>query len=153
MFEGNILFVNISKTPNVKVIVQNLLNYKDMQPNFQIQSDEDAINQLSQLLNHLTPNPILLILDDVWLGSESLLEMFKFDLPNYKILVTSRTAFPRFKLTRQLKPLDDVDAMTLSRHSASVHDGSSYVPAEEDVKEVLYQSVRDIKSLSKKKNL
>ena len=146
MFEDNILFVNVSKTPNVKVIVQNLLNYKDMQPNFQIQSDEDAIDQLSQMLNHLRPNPILLILDDVWLGSESLLEMFKFDLPNYKILVTSRTAFPRFKFTYHLKPLDDVDAMTLFRHSASLHDGSSYVPAEEDVKKVLCQSVRDIKS-------
>ncbi|KAK7834209.1 putative disease resistance protein [Quercus suber] len=71
----NILFVNVSKTPNVKVIVQNLLNYKNMQPNFQIQSDEDAIDQLSQLLNHLRPNPILLILDDVWLGSESLPEL------------------------------------------------------------------------------
>ena len=149
MFEGNILFVNVSKTPNVKVIVQNLLNYKDMQPNFQIQSDEDAIDQLSQMLNHLRPNPILLILDDVWLGSESLPEMFKFDIPNYKILVTSRTAFPRFKFTYHLKPLDYVDAMTLFRHSASLHDGSSYVPAEEDVKKVLCQSVRDIKSLLK----
>ena len=72
MFEDNILFVNVSKTPNVKVIVQNLFNYKDMQPKVQIQSDEDAIDQLSQLLNHIRPNPILLILDDVWLGSESL---------------------------------------------------------------------------------
>ena len=148
MFEGNILFVNVSKTPNVKVIVQNLLNYKNMQPNFQIQSDEDAINQLSQLLNHLTPNPILLILDDVWLGSESLPEKFKFDLPNYKILVTSRTAFPRFKFTYHLKPLDDVDAMTLFHRSASLHDENSYIPAEEDAKKVLCQSVRDIYSLS-----
>uniref|UniRef100_A0A7N2LYM7 RPW8 domain-containing protein n=1 Tax=Quercus lobata TaxID=97700 RepID=A0A7N2LYM7_QUELO len=78
IFENNILFVNVSKTPNVK-----------------------------------------------------------FDLPNYKILVTSRTAFPRFKFTYHLKPLDDVDAMTLFRHSASLHDGSSYVPAEEDVKKIV----------------
>ena len=81
MFEGNILFVNVSKTPNVKVIVQNLLNYKNMQPNFQIQSDEDAINQLSQLLNHLTPNPILLILDDVWLASEPFLKSLRLIFP------------------------------------------------------------------------
>ena len=117
MFEKNILFVNVSKTPNVKVIVQNfffffrnkqnLFNYKDMQPKFQIEKDEDAINQLSQLLNHITPNPILLILDDVWLGSEPFLpEKFKFDLPNYKILVTSRTAFPRFEFTYHLKLLE-----------------------------------------------
>nr|XP_023889709.1 probable disease resistance protein At5g66900 [Quercus suber]XP_023889710.1 probable disease resistance protein At5g66900 [Quercus suber] len=137
MFEGNILFVNVSKTPNVKVIVQNLLNYKDMKPNFQIQSDEDAIDQLSQLLNHLSPHPILLILDDVWLGSESLPEKFNFDLPNYKILVTSRTAFPRLKFTYHLKPLDNVDAMTLFRHSASLHDENSYIPAEEDAKKIV----------------
>ena len=81
MFENNILFVNVSKTPNVKVIVQKLYKYKKMQPEFLIQSDDDAIDQLSQLLNHITPNPILLILDDVWLGSEYLPEKFKFDLP------------------------------------------------------------------------
>ena len=137
MFEKNILFVNVSKTPNVKVIVQNLFNYKDMQPKVQIQSDEDAIDQLSQLLNHIRPNPILLILDDVWLGSESLPEMFKFDIPDYKILVTSRTAFPRFKFTYHLKPLDDVDAMTLFRHSASLKEGSTYIPPEDDIKKVL----------------
>ena len=83
---------------------QNLFNYKDIQPKFQIEKNEDAINQLSQLLNHITPNPILLILDDVWLGSEPFLpENFKFDLPKYKILVTSRTAFPRFEFTYHLK--------------------------------------------------
>ena len=150
MFEKNVLFVNVSKTPNVKVIVQNfffffflrnkqnLFNYKDIQPKFQIEKNEDAINQLSQLLNHITPNPILLILDDVWLGSEPFLpEKFKFDLPNYKILVTSRTAFPRFEFTYHLKPLNDVDAMTLFRHSASLKEGSSYIPPEEDIKKVL----------------
>ena len=78
-----------------------------MQPKFQIEKDEDAINQLSLLLNHITPNPILLILDDVWLGSEPFLpEKFKFDLPNYKILVTSRTACPRFEFTYHLKLLE-----------------------------------------------
>ena len=122
--------------------MQNLFNYKNMQPEFLIQSDDDAFYQLPQLLNHITPNPILLILDDVWLGSEYLPEKFKFDLPNYKILVTSRTAFPRFnKFTYHLKPLNDVDAMTLFRRSASLHDGSSYIPAEEDVKKVLCQLV------------
>ncbi|KAK4584481.1 hypothetical protein RGQ29_022278 [Quercus rubra] len=137
MFEDNILFVNVSKTPNVKVIVQNLFNYKDMQPKVQIQSDEDAIDQLSQLLNHIRPNPILLILDDVWLGSESLPEMFKFDIPDYKILVTSRTAFPRFEFTYHLEPLNDEDAMTLFRHSASLKEGSTYIPPEEDIKKIV----------------
>ena len=125
----------------MKVIVQKLFDYKHCRPEFLIQSDEQAIEQLPQLLNHIGPNPILLILDDVWLGSESLPEKFKFNIPKYKILVTSRTAFSRFEFTYHLKPLNDVDAMTLFHHSASLHDGSSYVPAEEDVKKVLCQFV------------
>ena len=141
-FKENILFVTVSKTPNVKVIVQNLFRYKNTQPMFQIQSDEDAIDQLPQLLNHIGPDPILLILDDVWTGSESLPEKFKLDIPNYKILVTSRTAFPRFGFKYNLKPLNEVDAMKLFRHS--LQDGSSDIPdgvSEEDVKKVLCQSV------------
>ena len=124
----------------MKVIVQNLFDYKCFRPEFLIQSDEDAIEQLPQLLNHIGPNPILLILDDVWLGSESLPEMFKFNIPKYKILVTSRTAFPRFEFTYHLDVLNDVDAMTLFCHSASLQDGSSYIPAEEDIKKVPFQS-------------
>ena len=116
-------------------------------------SDEDAINQLEHLLNEVgqnhstflpTPapqnNPILLILDDVWSGSESLLEKFAFRIPNYKILVTSRTSFPRFSFTYNLKPLNDEDAMALFRHSATPQDGSSYIPGGDTVKMVLFQS-------------
>uniref|UniRef100_A0A7N2M066 RPW8 domain-containing protein n=1 Tax=Quercus lobata TaxID=97700 RepID=A0A7N2M066_QUELO len=98
---------------------------------------KDAIDSLPQLLNHIGPDPILLILDDVWLGSESLPEKFKFDIPDYKILVTSRTAFPRFEFTYHLKPLNDGDAMTLFRHSASLNEGSSYIPPEEDIKKIV----------------
>ncbi|KAM4117999.1 hypothetical protein ACB094_02G167500 [Castanea mollissima] len=137
IYKENILFVNVSKTPNVKVIVQNLFDYKRCRPEFLIQSDEEAIEQLPQLLNHIGPNPILLILDDVWLGSESLPEKFKFNIPKYKILVTSRTAFPRFEFTYNLKLLNDVDANDLFCHSASLQDGSSYIPAKEDIKKIV----------------
>uniref|UniRef100_A0A7N2LZN9 RPW8 domain-containing protein n=1 Tax=Quercus lobata TaxID=97700 RepID=A0A7N2LZN9_QUELO len=122
-FKENFLFVNVSKTPNVKVIVQILFSHKGLQPMFEIQSDEDAIEQLQQLLEHIGSDPILLILDDVWLGSESLPEKFGFKIPNHKIMVTSRTAFPRYKFTYNLNPLNDKDAMTLFRHSASLQDG------------------------------
>ena len=124
----------------MKVIVQILLSRKGLQPKFEIQSDEDAIEQLQQLLEHIGSDPILLILDDVWPGSQSLPEKFGFKIPNYKIMVTSRTAFPRFKFRYNLNPLNDKDAMTLFRHSASLQDGCSNIP-EEDIKKVLCQYI------------
>ena len=139
IYMDNIFFVNISKNPNLKVIVQKLFSHKgDDRPEFQ--SDEDAINQLEQLLNQIGPNPILLILDDVWPGSVSLIEKFQFNIQNYKIVVTSRTAFPRFKFRYNLNPLNHEDAMTLFRHSAALQDGSSDIP-EEDIEKVLCQCV------------
>ena len=135
---GNIFFVNVSKTPNLKVIVKNLFSYNGVEcPEFQ--SDEDAINQLKQLLNQIG-KPILLILDDVWPESESLVHKFKFNIPNYKIVVTSRKAFSRFKFRFKLNPLDHEDAMRLFRHSASVEDGSSYI-LEESMEKVLCQYI------------
>ena len=61
--------------------------------------------------------------------------LFKFDIPNYKIIVTSRTAFPRFKNFRyNIKPLNKKDAMTLFCHSASPIN----IP-EEYIRKVLFQ--------------
>ena len=137
-----IFFVNVSKTPNLKVIVQNLFNHNGYDcPEFQ--SDEDAINQLEQLLNQIgtkTTKPILLILDDVWPESESLIEKFKFNIPKYKIVVTSRQAISRFDFGLNLNPLDHKDAMELLRHSASLQDGSSYI-LEEYMEKVLCQHI------------
>ncbi|KAG7993775.1 hypothetical protein I3843_01G022600 [Carya illinoinensis] len=142
-FEENIFFVPVSKTPNLKVIIQKLLGKDDRSPAFQ--SDEDAIHQLEQMLLVLVKQNkrILLILDDVWSGSEYLLEKFAFPLTNYKILVTSRTAFPGIR-SYKLKPLNDGDAMKLFRHSAGLQDGSSsyipdasYIPDGEMVKKIV----------------
>ncbi len=122
------------------VIVQRLFHHlSDQEPEFQ--SEEDAINQLRELLTQIGPDSILLILDDVWSGSEFHLDKFKFDMPNYNIMVTSRTTtFPGFNFTYNLKPLNYDDAMKLLLHSASLQDGSSHIPVEV-IKEVLCQSV------------
>lgn len=73
-------------------------------------------------------NPLLLVLDDVWSESESLLEMFdEWKMPNCKILVTSRFAFPRFGSPYNLKSLSDEEAMALFIHSAYLGDISSHV--------------------------
>ncbi|KAG6666346.1 probable disease resistance protein At5g66900 [Carya illinoinensis] len=132
-----IFFVMVTKTPNLKDIIQRIFDHKKVQvPEFQ--SDDDAINHLKQLLNRIKQqNPILLILDDVWSGSESLLEKFKFHMTGYKILVTSRTAFPRFSCKYKLKPLSDEDATKLFRHSAILQDGNSYIPNDDTVKKIL----------------
>jgi hypothetical protein len=99
--------------------VQRLFHHVGVQvPEFQ--SDEDAINHLQELPKQVGSNPTLLILDDVWPGSEPLLEKFKFHMPKSKILVTTRTAFPRFSFTYNLKPLNAEDAMALFRYSASL---------------------------------
>ena len=104
-------------------------------------SDEDAVSQLKQLLNRMEQKPFLLILDDVWSGSESLLDKFAFHMPNYKILVTSRSAFPRFPFKYNLEPLNGEAAKKLFRHSAILNDASSYIPSEDIVEKVLGQSV------------
>ena len=80
-----------------------------------------------------------MILDDVWPESESTIDKFKFNIPHYKIVVTSRTAFPKFKSKYNLKPLDHEDAMSLFCSSASFEDMSSYFSTEK-IEKVLFQS-------------
>ncbi|KAK7848880.1 putative disease resistance protein, partial [Quercus suber] len=141
IYGENIFFVNVSQAPNLKVMVQKLFNHNHNGQECPVfQSDEEAIDQLEQLLDEIGQRqPILLILDDVWPGSESLIEKFKFDIPAYKIVVTSRTAFPKFKSKYNLNPLDPEDAMSLFCRSASFKDVSSYF-SKEKIEKVLFQS-------------
>jgi hypothetical protein len=100
-------------------------------------NDEDAINQLGNLLREVGRNPILLVLDDVWPGSEDLVEKFKFKLPDYKILVTSRVGFRRFDTLCQLSPLDHDHAVSLFCHYAQLNHSSSYMLYRDLVDEVI----------------
>ncbi|KAK7263084.1 hypothetical protein RJT34_30668 [Clitoria ternatea] len=141
-FGGNILFVTFSKTPKLKTIVERLFEHCGYQvPEFQ--NDEDAVNRLGFLLRQFGGSPLLLVLDDVWPGSEALVEKFKVQISDYKILVTSRVAFPRFGTQCILKPLVDNDATALFRHYALLEESSSSVPDEELVQKV----VRNCKGL------
>ncbi|KAL7193207.1 hypothetical protein ACSBR2_024923 [Camellia fascicularis] len=126
MFKDNIFFVTFSKSPNLKVIIEKMFQHKDY-PVPKFQTEEDAINQLESLLKRIGPTPILLVLDDVWSGSEFLTEKFKFQISKYKILVTSRFVFPRFS-TYKLKLLKEQDAMDLFCHSAFPQHGRSSIP-------------------------
>lgn len=135
-FKENIFFITFAKTPKLNAIVQKLFQHTGYQA-LDFQSDEDMFNQLEQLMKQIGRNgPILLVLDDVWLGSESLVDNFVFEIPNYKILVTSRFAIGRFGHPFVLRPLSEENAINLFKHSASLTKSNSDIP-DDVVKEVI----------------
>ncbi|KAJ6916190.1 hypothetical protein NC652_018779 [Populus alba x Populus x berolinensis] len=126
-FKSNILFVNVPKLRNLMIIVKMIFQHKEIEsPDFR--SEEDAANHLERLFQQIGPDPILLVLDDVWPVSESILDMLKFRIENYKILVTSRYEFRSFGSTYKLKTLNPADAMTLFQKLALPRDQLSYAP-------------------------
>ncbi|KAF2283676.1 hypothetical protein GH714_013761 [Hevea brasiliensis] len=114
----------------VKEHLQRLFQHKGYEVP-QSQTDEHLVYHLEQFLKSLAPSAILLILDDIWPESDSLLDKFNFQIPNYKILVTSRSSLRRFGSSYKLKPLNDKDAMTVFCNSAFLQDKSSNI--DEDV--------------------
>ncbi|KAL9326988.1 hypothetical protein ACSQ67_007633 [Phaseolus vulgaris] len=134
-FRENIFFVTFSKTPKLKIIVERLFEHLGYEvPRFE--NDEEAINQLGLLLRKLKGR-VLMVLDDVWPDSEDLVEKFKFHLADYKILVTSRVAFPRFGTPCVLKPLLHQHAITLFRYYALLDSNSLNIPHEDVVQKVV----------------
>ncbi|PRQ47848.1 putative P-loop containing nucleoside triphosphate hydrolase, leucine-rich repeat domain, L [Rosa chinensis] len=128
-FKEKIFFITISKRPNLDLVVQELRQSSmgSKVPTFE--SEVIAVRWLQEFLKETGENPLLLVLDDVWPGSESLLQKFdELKMANYKILVTSRYEFPGFGSPHILKPLNYVDAMALFHDSASLGDKSSHVP-------------------------
>ncbi|KAJ7951599.1 NBS-LRR disease resistance protein [Quillaja saponaria] len=131
-FKDNILFLTFSKTPNLEMMAQNLFEHKGYKvPGFLC--DEDIVNKLGLLLKKIGEKPLLLVLDDVWSGSESIIEKLQLPLRDYKILVTSRFAFQRFGNPYSLESLSTGNATTLFRHFASL--------LESDYNSVQYQNL------------
>jgi hypothetical protein len=73
----------------------------------------------------------------VWPGSESLVEMFKLQMLDCKILVTSRAPFRRFGTPFQLDPLDHDHAVSLFHQYAQLNHSSPYIPDKNLIDEVL----------------
>ncbi|KAJ6916187.1 hypothetical protein NC652_018777 [Populus alba x Populus x berolinensis] len=135
-FKSNIFFVNVPKLRNLMVIVKMIFQHKEIElPDFR--SEEDAANHLERLFQQIGPDPILLVLDDVWPGSQSILDKLKFRIENYKILVTSRYEFPSFGSTYKLKTLNLADAMTLFQKFSFPLDQQSYAPDQEILEEMV----------------
>ncbi|XP_004297332.1 PREDICTED: probable disease resistance protein At5g66900 isoform X2 [Fragaria vesca subsp. vesca] len=126
-FGENIYFVTVSKKYSLNSIVEQLYRRKGCQvPTFQ--NEVNAVQGLQQFLKDEGGKPLLLVLDDVWSGSDSLLHKFDCKMAKMKILVTSRSEFRAFCPPYRLEMLGCDDAMKLFHHSASLGDKSSHIP-------------------------
>lgn len=126
-FKKHIFFATVSNKPSY-VIVQELWEHTGMQAPA-LPNEEIAFKWLQKFVTEREENPLLLVLDDVQSGSESLLDEFnKFQRPSYKVLVTSRYQFPKFGRPYLLETLKDEDAMALFRRSAFLPNTSSNIP-------------------------
>lgn len=127
--------MTFGRSPNIKAIIRGIFEQKRNEvPEFS--SDEHAIIHLENLLKKIGTSPILLVLDDVWSSANNILHEFQFQIPAFKILLTSRFAFPEFSCIYHLKPLNYEDAMSLFSHSAFEPNTSSIMPDQDVVKTV-----------------
>ncbi|XP_050206223.1 probable disease resistance protein At5g66900 isoform X2 [Mercurialis annua] len=135
-YKDNIFFVTVSKSPNLLVIVQRLFQHLDSMVS-DFLSEQDAVNQLENLFRSIASGPILLVLDDVWSGAESLVESLKFPIKDYKILVTSRYELSRFGSSYKLQTLTRTDAMALFCQLAFLPDENTYRPDQDIVNKIV----------------
>ncbi|KAK1440718.1 hypothetical protein QVD17_06549 [Tagetes erecta] len=94
IFGDNILYVTVSTETSLKSIARNLFKHYDIN-DFDFTSEEDAKNQIENLIKQKGSGKMLLVLDDVWPSTASVIQDLKFQLPGYKILVTTRFSFPQ----------------------------------------------------------
>ncbi|KAK4262266.1 hypothetical protein QN277_027848 [Acacia crassicarpa] len=121
-FKKNIFFATFSKTPNLKIIVEKLFEHFG-QPKSEFQSNEDPGYKLRNMLKQVGESPIMLVLDDVWPGSECLVEKFKVPISGIKILVTSRVKLDLEScISYRLEKLSHEDSMTLFRRYSQLKD-------------------------------
>ncbi|KAK1433029.1 hypothetical protein QVD17_09933 [Tagetes erecta] len=124
IFGDNIIYVTVSRTTSLKTIVQKILAHHFQVNNCELQTDEDANSQLENMMSQMGSERMLLVLDDVWSESQSIIQSLKFPVPGYKILVTSRFLFSNIGSTYELTVLNDEDARTLFYYSVFPSDGS-----------------------------
>lgn len=132
------MFLVVSSKPETKRILISIIQRLGGPIESGSVSDDEAFRLLEVRVGELSPNPVLIVLDDVWDGSESnkLLEKFS-RLPNCKVLVTSRFKFPAFGESYDLEPLDHKDAMELFRRWASRGNRVLQFPDERIVEKVI----------------
>ncbi|PWA58352.1 Disease resistance protein [Artemisia annua] len=117
VFGQNILYLIVSRQSSLKSIALNLFRHYGKN-DCVFQTEEDAKNQIENLMREMGPDNILLVLDDVWSESESIVQQLRFQIPGYKIMVTSRFLLNSLGSTYELSLLNHEDARTLFCHSA-----------------------------------
>ncbi|KAL3722210.1 hypothetical protein ACJRO7_034561 [Eucalyptus globulus] len=128
----NIMFVPVSKKPTLTDIVRKMIQHNGLDVP-EIVTEDDAVRYLQQLLIKIGQNPVLLVLDDVWTDSQSIIEKFVFKkIKHYKIVVTSRYEFPNVDLVHHLNPLPHEEALELFRRSVTV-DGRRLVAPDDEL--------------------
>ncbi|GLJ44172.1 hypothetical protein SUGI_0921760 [Cryptomeria japonica] len=115
IFCNNIIFITVSRFPNVKGLLETMWDriIGGQRPDFQ--SVEDAHKQLEKNIRLRIYKPTLVVLDDVW--SRSNLEQLLFEAEGYKTIITTRQDFtvPNEHSTRlyELPMLQRADALSL----------------------------------------
>ncbi|KAK1433030.1 hypothetical protein QVD17_09934 [Tagetes erecta] len=84
IFGDNIFYVTVSRTTSFKTIVQKIFSHHHHAYQFEFQTDEDAKNQLESMMRQMGSKRMLLVLDDVWSESQSIIQNLKFPIPGYK---------------------------------------------------------------------
>ncbi|KAJ8770748.1 hypothetical protein K2173_021395 [Erythroxylum novogranatense] len=134
-FQENIFFINFSKSASLLVIVESLFQHKGQKvPKYR--NENDLVVLLENFFRNMTPEPVLLVLDDLLSGSEYILDKLNFQIENYRILVTSRSELSSFDSTYKLQTLNETDALTLFRQSA-LPQGGNFCLSDEDVNKIL----------------
>nr|KYP47981.1 putative disease resistance protein At5g66900 family [Cajanus cajan] len=88
-------------------------------PDLDLADDRHFISHLKKLLKEIVTSPMMLVLDDVWPQSQSLVDAFKVQhLSDYKILVTSRFKIAGIEPVFRMEPLCLEDSVTLLSHLA-----------------------------------
>ncbi|KAL2333604.1 hypothetical protein Fmac_014817 [Flemingia macrophylla] len=129
-FGENILFLTVSKSPNLKTLVQSLFQHHGcaIPATLDLADDRLVIAHLKNLPEKIMKSPMMLVLDDVWNGSQTqtLIDAFKVQqLSDYKILVTSRFNIAGFKHVFNMEPLCLEDSVTLLSHLTLTNEGIS----------------------------
>eukprot|EP01018_Ginkgo_biloba_P002521 Gb_38649 [translate_table: standard] len=128
-FKGKIIFETVSQSPKLKGLLERMWEKIVREPRPDFHNVEDARIQLQRRLRQMEPQPILVVLDDVW--SKKHLEKLLFKAEGCKTLITTRfNSLVRSTYQYDLQLLREPDALSLFCFWTF---GQSFIPETADV--------------------